>query len=252
VAVSTTLFALALLAQMPASLGEATDPGPTTAAAPNPRALPPPRWNGTTLFVTGTVTAAVSMALHGLAAYGVQQNCRIAGNPSDLLPSEVQELGVDDALDSTFLARIDVLCSPEVALFGAARVLVPVFSAGAIAQIAVGGAFRGDTTGYRDSLGGRRRNAAVLLGVGSSLMLAGVALWAGSRATMPGNRIGCESIACMTWYDFGTYQASALLFTAGTGLVMQGAYHRQRRRRTMNLRPLLSPEIAGLTLDGHF
>jgi hypothetical protein len=257
VAVSLTLVALAVLAQMPTNRGRDIDPDPTAAATPNPRSLPPPRWNGNTLFITGTVTAAVSMTLHGLAAYGVQQNCRTARDPSDLLPSEVQELGVDDVLDSTFLARIDVLCSPEVALFGAARVLVPVFSAGAIAQIAAAGAFRGDTTGYREALGGRRRNVAVMLGVGSSLMLTGFALWAGSRASMPSNRIGCESIACTTWYDFGTYQASAFLFTAGTGLLMEGAYHRQRRRRTkrlrtMNLRPLLSTDTAGLMLDGHF
>ena len=217
-------------------------------------AIAPPRWNGNTLFVTGAFTAALGMALHGLAAYGVQRNCAVARDPSELLPEQARELGIGDVLDSTFLARIDVICAPQVALSGGARIVVPVFSAGAIAQIAAGGAFRGYAMGYDDALSGRRRSAATMLGIGSTLMLAGAALWAGSRLAMPNNRTGCDSIDCLVWYDFGTFQASSILFMAGSGLVTQGMSYRRSRRthERWNLRPVVSGDMAGLVFDGRF
>lgn len=230
-------------------------PPPGTAPA---TMIPPPRWNGNALFVTGALTAAVSMALHGLAAHGVQKKCAVVENPGDLLPSRLRELGIGDVLDSTFLSNIDVLCSPQVGLALGARLLVPVFSAGSIAQVAVGGVFRGHQLGYDDAMNtGRRRSVALVAGVGGALMVAGAALWAGSRGSMLENRIGCDDIDCMVWYDFATFQGSMLLVTAGTGMLAQGLAYRQSRNRyqswkNMGLRPLLSQREAGLVLEGRF
>jgi hypothetical protein len=226
--------------------------------APSPPfAVMPPRWNGNMLFATGAFTAATGMALHALAAYGVQENCAVARDPSELLPEQARELGIGDVLDSTFLARIDVICSPEVALAGGARTVVPILSAGAIAQIATGGAFRGYAMGYDDAISGRRRSAAAMMGVGSVLMVAGAALWAGSRAAMPNNRTGCDTIDCVVWYDFATLQGSSILFMAGSGLVTQGASYRRSRRhyerwQNIDVRPMVSRSQAGLMLEGRF
>ena len=229
-----------------------------TQQAPSAPAIAPPRWNGNTLFITGAVTAAVSMAMHGLAAHVVQRDCTLIENPSDLLPSRIRDLGIGDVLDASFLSRIDVICSPTVGIALATRVLVPVFSAGALAQVGVGGAFRGHHLAYQDVFGsGRRRSFAVTAGLGATLMLAGAALWAGSRASLFENHTGCDSIGCFAWYEFGTYQASALLFTAGTGLFAQGMAFRGSRRRyeawkNIGVKPLLARDRAGFTVEGRF
>lgn len=228
----------------------------TTTPAPAPTVFPP-RWNGNTLFGTGAFTAALGMALHGVSAYGIQRECAVAENPSDLLPSKVRDLGIGDVLDSTFLANIDVICSPEVALAAGARVVVPLLSAGSIGQITAGGAFRGYKMGYDDAFTGQRRSAAAMMGVGGVLMLAGATLWAGSRGSIWENRTGCDTIECVVWYDFGTFQGSSILFSAGTGLVAQGLNYKQSRERyerwkNIDVRPMLSRNQAGLVLNGRF
>ena len=233
----------------PASGGRTEAPAPVVA---------PPRWNGRALFGTGTLTAAVGMGLHAFAAWGVTDNCAVVENPSDLLPSAARKLGIGDVLDSTFLANIDVICSPEVILPLGARVLVPAFSAGSIAQIAAGGAFRGDASAYEDTLVTRsRHNAAAAIGVGSTLMLGGAVLWAVSRGMLVENRTGCDDITCLAWFDFGTFQGSSVLFAAGSGILAHGLSYRKSRSRYerldhMGMRPMLSQNSAGVMLDGRF
>jgi hypothetical protein len=272
---SSRFGALALTLALPLTAAARTDvpfdePQPPATTIPSTRSFAPasttpspgaptfaPRWTGNTLFATSALTASVSLGLHALAAKAVQDNCRLVENPSDLLPSEARDLGIGDVLDSTFLSNIDVICSPKIALAGAARLLVPVFSAGAIAQVAVGGALAGDREAFDDTLSpGRRHKAAVMMGLGGVLLAGGAVLWAGSRASMFENRTGCDSITCLAWYDFGTVQGSALLAMAGSGMLAHGVAYRAGRRRygpsELGVTPVISRRQAGLAISARF